>query len=204
MNNSIQSGEYFHVVHRKNYIPYEPLQEGDSFSVGTEINPFFRYYEKAREYKVKGPDGPMTVPALRFLADIKHGRIKCPDLPKQALSIANHYNTLARELILEEVRLRINPKAPSRKTCLWVSENLELALIWKKKIIGRSRVMRLRLEGSFHTGDARLMMNESEPLSVAYSKAERYWHGDMSDRPLPETLFSGSATVLEEIKPPKE
>lgn len=199
MNVAPINGEYFHVSHGKDYNAYDPLQVGSSTYIGAERNPFTQVYEQAREYRVNTPSGPDKVPALKFLREVKRGNIDCPDIAKQAYNIANYYNILARELILEEVRHNIAPNAPSRKTCLWVSDSFEMALTWRRKLSKSARVLKLQLEGTFHAADARLMMNESEPLADAYAKAERYWRSDTSENPLPEILFAGRATVLEDV-----
>lgn len=138
------------------------------------------------------------MPALRFLREIHRGAIECPDLPKQALAIANHYNILARELIMEDARQHTAPNAPSRKNCMWVVDDLGLAKYWQRKLSKKSFIVRLQLEGIFHKGDATLLMNESEPISETYERAEQYWRSEMSADPLPEILFTGTGIVLED------
>jgi len=199
MNVAPINGEYFHVspVSDSTYFSIENI--GTVIEVGNKQNPFFSHYEETQEYKVQLPGRTVHVPVLRFLNDVKKGKIKCDDLADRAYNIVNHYHILSRELILEEVRLSVYPTAPSRKTCLWVSDTLELARKWKRKLPQESSIFRLKLEGKFHAGDARLMMNESEPLSQAYEKAKHYWRSETSERPLPEILFAGSATILEEM-----
>ncbi|MBL4838168.1 MAG: DUF2441 domain-containing protein [Kordiimonadaceae bacterium] len=195
----LRDGEYFHICLQKSYIYHKPMKRGDSFSVGQKHNPFYSFYEKAREYSVSAPNGPVKVPALTFLREINRGKIECPDLPRQALAIANHYNILAREIIMDDVRNRVAPKAPSRKSCLWVVDDFGLAEYWQKKLGTKaSYIVRLQLEGNFHKGDATLLLNDSEPISETYERAEQYWQGHMQDDPLPEILFEGAALVLED------
>jgi len=198
MVETVTDGIFYHVTHNKKYVNRDRLSLGTVFTVGHEINPFMGYYDKARTYRVNGPEGEEKVPALRFLRQVKRGRITCHDLPKQAYNIANHYSMLARELIMEEVRRDIAPDAPSRKTCLWVADELSLAAHWQKKLGGTSRMLKLSLTGVLHRGDAKYLNNESEPLPKTYGKAQRYWEGQMTEDPLPEFLFSGTATVVED------
>jgi len=194
----LKNGEYFHICIQKNYIPHKPMERGDILFVGQHHNPFFSFYEKARQYSVTTPQGQQKIPALRFLREVNRGTITCPDIAKQALAIANHYNILARELIMEEVRLQIAPDAPSRKDCLWVVDSLRLAKYWQKKLTLKSYIVRLNLEGKFHCGDATFLLNESEPISETYANAEKYWRGEMSEDPLLEILFTGAGAVIED------
>lgn len=198
MTAPLKDGEYFHICLQKSYIRHKPMERGDTFTVGDTHNPFFSFFEKAREYNVTTPDGSTRVPAMRFLREIHRGAIDCPDLPRQALAIANHYNILARELIMEDARKQFAPSAPSRKNCLWVVDDLGLAEHWRTKLGKKSYIVRLHLEGNFHRGDAKHLMNESEPISQTYQNAERYWKGEMSKDPLPEILFTGVGAVIED------
>mgnify|MGYP000120106383 CR=1 FL=1 len=198
MVKTVENGIFYHVAHNKNYVRREHLSEGSVFTVGHETNPFFGYYDKARTYRVQKDGETIAVPALKFLRDAKRGRITGGDLPKQAYNIANHYSMLARELIMEEVRRDIAPEAPSRKTCLWVVDDLGLAAYWQRKIGGKSRLVKLSLTGTTHRGDAKFLMNESEPLEATYEKARSYWLGIQTDNALPEILFAGTATVIED------
>ncbi|MEX0300679.1 MAG: DUF2441 domain-containing protein [Kordiimonas sp.] len=198
MTDPLKDGEYFHICLQKSYIHHKPMERGDRFTVGETNNPFFSFYENPRDYKVNTPSGSERVPAMRFLREINRGKIECPDLPKQALAIANHYNILARELIMEDARQQFAPTAPSRKKCMWVVDDLGLAKYWQTKLSKRSYIVRLHLEGSFHKGDATLLMNESEPISETYSKARQYWQGGTSNDPLPEILFTGVGVVIED------
>jgi len=198
MTEIIKDGIYYHVAHNKNYVQRTPLSVGTEFEVGHETNPYFGYYDKARTYNVHKDGKNIRVPALKFLRSFKNGTIMGPDLPKQAYNIANHYSMLSRELIMEEVRRELVPDAPSRKSCLWVVDSLSLAAYWQRKIGGRSRLMKLSLTGKMHKGDAKLLMNESEPLADTYEKARQYWLGEQTEDALPEILFAGKVLVLEE------
>jgi len=194
----VTDAEFFHVTHNKTYVRHEPLVLGQSFSVGEETNPFMGYYDNARTYGVQAEGKTIKVPALKFLRDVRRGRIDCPDLAKQAYNVANHYSMLARELIMEEVRRDIAPTAPSRKNCLWVVDDLGLASHWQRKLGGESRLVKLQLTGTLHRGDAKFLMNESEPLATTYEKAHAYWRGEETEDSLPEYLFTGTATLVED------
>lgn len=197
MSEKVKELEVYHLCHQKDYVHHAALIPGQSFIVGETVNPFFGYYDKARTYKVEAGGTTRNVPAIKFLRDIKNGHINCPDLAREAYRIANHYSMLARELIMEEVRLKTAPEAPSRKTCLWVVDDIDLATYWARKIGGPGSIVKLSLTGTVHRCDAKHLMNESEPLEETYEKAQLYWQGALSKDPLPEILFEGNATVLE-------
>lgn len=197
MSETVKGLEVYHLCHQKDYVYHSALSPGQCFTAGKTVNPFFGYYDKARTYKVEAGGSTQDVPAIKFLRDIKNGHIECPDLAREAYRIANHYSMLARELIMEEMRLKTAPDAPSRKTCLWVVDDIGLAAYWKRKIGGPGSIVRLSLTGTVHRCDAKHLMNESEPIEETYKKAQLYWEGAMSTDPLPEILFEGNATVLE-------
>lgn len=126
--------------------------------------------------------------------------MQCPNVADFGLEVAQHYLMLARELIMEEVRLRVAPAAPSRKTCLWASESEDGARFWLKRLGGEGgRLLKLNVEGAWHAADANLLLGDSEPLSETYARAEKYWHGDVSLSSEPELLIAGDVEVLEEL-----
>lgn len=49
--------------------------------------------------------------------------------------------------------------------------------------------------GIIHRADARLLLGDSEPLSVTKERARRYWRGEIGQDPEMETLFVGDAVI---------
>jgi hypothetical protein len=102
---------------------------------------------------------------------------------------------LVRELIMEQVRIKIAPDAPSRQRCLWLADTLDEAKSWQARLGGGS-IARLQVRGTVHRADASHLLGDSEPLTVTYDRASKYWRGENSNAPELETLFCGSAKVL--------
>src|ERR1035438_1863549 len=94
----------FHVTIPK---PYKSVfTAGQKVTLGTTYTPFFNFYEGSRQYPVNQADGSVIqVKAIKFLTAVRDGQISCPNLPTIAREIASHYVMLARELIMEEIRL---------------------------------------------------------------------------------------------------
>lgn len=176
--------------------PYSrALAAGQRISVGAEHNPFFAFYESARRYPVTIEDGSVVqVPAIKFLTKVKEGVINCPRLSTIAHEVTQHYVMLARELIMEEIRVRDYGDTPSRQRCLYLCDTLEEAQMWKRRSVG-GEICSLTCIGLTHRADANLMMGDSEPLSETRDRAARYWHGEASEAPEWETLFVGEARV---------
>lgn len=194
--------ECFHVTRNLPYGPSSSLAAGTTISVGEIHNPFFGFYENAQSYPVTLQSGEVVqVPAIRFLRAVHAGEVNPHNLPKTALDVSTHYMMLARELLFEEVRGRTDAtlRLPSRQTCLWASESLEEAYTWANKFEGPSRILRLQVTGACHRADSKLLLDDSEPLSQTYSKAEAYWRGEGSPDPHWELLVSGTVVVVEEI-----
>src|SRR5882672_7140958 len=93
---------------------------------GHADNPFFRFYESAREYPVTENGATIQVKAVAWLKRVRAGTI-LPASPQVLVNIAaevtEHYVMLARELIMEELRVsEFNSEPPSRQKCLYAAE----------------------------------------------------------------------------------
>jgi hypothetical protein len=49
--------------------------------------------------------------------------------------------------------------------------------------------------------DSRFLAGDGEPLPSWYDKARRYWRGETTPSPLPETIFEGTLRVAEILDP---
>lgn len=189
--------ELFHVTRNVFHSDESPIKDGDCIEVGERHNPFYSFYEKPRSYPVNENGQWVQVPAMQFLSRVVTGNITTDNLPAIAKEVALHYLMLSRELIMEQVRQEVASDAPSRQRCLWMTETEPEARHWQIRLGGESRIVRFRATGVIHRADASLLLAESEPISETFRKAHLYWMGQQSDKPEWETLFIGSASVIE-------
>ncbi len=61
-----------------------------------------------------------------------------------------------------------------------------------------TRILEIAVTGSVFHADANLLLGDSEPLSVTYDRARRYWRGESTDAPEPEILVAGRVAVVAE------
>lgn len=169
-------------------------------TVATEHNPFFRFYESTLEFPITdGQTGSLLkVNAVEWIQRVRAGTIQTtyPILADKAFQVSQHYMMLARELIMEQIRVEeFEGKAPSRQTCLFLADSVEEARSWLPLVGHNGLICELTCSGIIHYADSRLMLAVSEPLSITRDKARGYWRGDVSADPKMEILFRGEATV---------
>jgi hypothetical protein len=168
---------------------------------GIAYNPFFKFYETTMEYPVMDGQtgGTIQINAIDWLHRVKTGTIRTSYdiLAEKAFEVSQHYMMLARELLMEQIRLEeFEGRPPSRLTCLFLSETVEEARSWLPLLGGIGTVCELMCTGMIHRVDSRLLVKVSEPLSLTKDRANAYWRGDKSSDPRLETLFVGNATVV--------
>jgi hypothetical protein len=195
MVEQVENRKLFHVTLTKPY--KQAFVAEQQVSVGETPNPFFAFYENARTYPVTMPDKSVVqVKAIKFLNQVKEGSLNCPTLATIAAEVASHYVMLCRELIMEAIRIdEFNAEPPSRQNCLYACDTLEEARYWNQRIGENGTICELTCTGTIHRADARLLLGDSEPLSVTRDRARQYWRGEAGDNPEWETLFEGDAKV---------
>lgn len=194
MVEQVNDRTFYHVTVAKPY--KQAFVQDQVVQVGQQPNPFFGFYEGSREYPVTQGDGSvLQVKAVAFLTHVRDGAINSPQFAAIATEVATHYVMLARELVMEQIREDEFPCAPSRQRCLFVCNSLEEAHYWQQRIGDGGVVCSLRCSGTIHRADARLLLGDSEPLSVTKERSRQYWRGEASNNPEWETLFEGDAVV---------
>ncbi|MFZ1885351.1 MAG: DUF2441 domain-containing protein [Rhodoplanes sp.] len=197
MVEQVKDHKLYHVTVTKPY--KQAFTANQVVYIGDTDNAFFGFYEGAREYPVNENGAIVQVKAVAWLKRVRAGTIQ-PDSPQILANIAaevtEHYVMLARELIMEELRItEFNSEPPSRQRCLFGCDSLEEARYWDQRIGGNGTICELTCTGKIHRADARLLLADSEPLSVTRDRARKYWRGEAGDNPEWETLFVGDATV---------
>lgn len=173
---------------------------GQHVRAGVEYNPFFKFYESALKYPVTDGQtgGTIHVNAVDWLHRVRMKTIATSYeiLADKAVEVSQHYMMLARELLMEQIRLEeFDGTPPSRQKCLYLSDSIEEAKSWSPLLGGCGAVCELACTGTIHRADSRLMVKVSEPLSVTREKARAYWRGEESADPRLEILFEGDALV---------
>lgn len=194
----VTNAKLYHVT---NTAPYKTaLTKGQVLHVGQAHNPFFGFYETAIEYPITDhvTGGIVQVKAVEWLKRVKAGTIAPASiqmLAHIAQDVTMHYVILSRELIMEEIRSKEFADEPSRQTCLYTAETLTEAKKWNATLGGVGTVCELTCTGTVCRADSRLLLTDSEPLSVTRDRARQYWRGDLGSNPYMETLFVGDITV---------
>lgn len=167
---------------------------------GVEHNPFFKFYETFIEYPVTDGQSGATIQvnAIEWLHRVRAKTIQTSYeiLAEKAFEVSQHYMMLARELIMEEIRIdEFSGTPPSRQKCLFLTDTVEEAKTWIPLIGGNATVCELTCTGVIHRADSRLLVKASEPLSTTKEQARAYWRGEASAEPRMEILFEGDAAV---------
>ena len=69
-------------------------------------------------------------------------------------------------------------------------------MIFKKEY----RIFKLELTCKIFKGDANYILRENRSSNKKKEKARLYWNQNITDNPIYEYLFVGTATIVEEIK----
>jgi hypothetical protein len=198
VSEKVNEQKFYHVTVANNY--KQALMLNQRINAGSAYNPFFTFYESTIEYPVTDSQtgGIIQVNAVDWLHRVRARTIQTSYemLASKAFEVSQHYMMLARELIMEQIRLEeLNGEPPSRLKCLFLSETADEARSWISLLGGIGVVCELICTGIIHRADSRLMVKASEPLSLTRDRARAYWRGEAGPDPRIETLFEGDAVV---------
>jgi hypothetical protein len=196
MVEQVTKRKLYHVTETK---PYKnAFTAGEIVRIGGAYNPFFSFYELAREYPVTENGATVLVKAKDWLRRVRDKTIlTTPDIHARiAVEVAEHYVMLCRELLMEEIRREeFGSKPPSRQSCLFACETVQEARDWIPLVGSNGLICELNCTGTIHRADSRLLLGDSEPLSITRDRARAYWRGEMSEHPRAETLVVGNVVV---------
>ncbi len=208
MLRTIHKETYFHVSRGGSW------ESGREYFIGEEENHFIRNHMN-REFVIKaaGANGlPLNIAASAMLYHLKTGE-KPPELERiyhfeadktihEALAMSQHYLTLIREMILEDVRKEYFPEMPSRKKCMWViPDKKESLAFWLPRLKNpEATILKVELSGKLHRSPQRNLMLNSFSASYIRQNAFTYWMGNTSSELADdECIFQGQMKVVEVI-----
>jgi hypothetical protein len=178
----------------------QAFQLGQKIAAGKVHNPFFKFYETTLLYPIAdGQTGQIIqANAVDWLYRVRAKTIATSYeiLADKAVEVSQHYLMLARELLMEQVRLEeFAGGPPSRQTCLFLTDSADEARTWIPLLGGQGLICELLCTGEIQRADSRQLVKDSEPLSVTKDRARKYWKGEANVDPRMETLFEGEAVV---------
>lgn len=119
----------------------------------------------------------------------------------------SQYLKWIEETLFEKVRLEIDPRLPSRKSCIWLCtydriEDWLERLIDKKSIYKQPgyRILELAVDGCCHEADATFLNADTFTIEDFETAAKRYWNGERQFSNEVEILFYGNLSVIKEFR----
>ena len=107
--------------------------------------------------------------------------------------------------MLELIRLREFPEAPSRLRGIWLVSDLKTLALWRTRLQQQDmqvQFVEVVATGLAHECDASFILGDSESLDESERKARDYWSGKMASHGgEPEVLFAGEITVTRILDP---
>ncbi len=201
MIQKINGQSFYHINKKPFYSAFPIMQKGTTYNFSPhKFNPFFGYYENfpdlwAMSIPKRSPEDKISsIESLRLFSNFMGNPV---NFPQKAYEIAKHYLLLAREMVLEKVRIEKCPNAPSRQSCIFLIDSDNDIQKWKSELIAGDEYQILEV---FATGNA-IKVDSSylpvghEPISEWELKASKYWGCDLSNNPCMEILFEGDVIV---------
>lgn len=170
--------KYYHIyTDAEHNIDFPHLVEGITLEIGDNHNP----------YSFRNKNSATRV---------------APGISNQ--DITSSYISMLRESVFENVRLTEFPELPSRKNCLWVTDDIEVAKYWVKRIphSGNKKIFELELaEGNVHETWEGHLTNHMENIAELEQRAFSYWRGE-KPKDIPgqrEIVLQGTIKILKEV-----
>ncbi len=170
--------KYYHVYTEAPHAStFTPLAPGMTFLVGGKLNP----------YSLRNANS-----ATRLAPGISSS------------DITSSYISMLRELVFENVRLSYFPDKPSRKTCLWVTNDLNVAKYWMGRLPhqGKKKIFELELvDGQVHETWEDYLTTKMENIAELEVRAESYWRGEQpaQSQGEREIMLSGIVKIVREV-----
>lgn len=190
--------------------------EGSQFDVGNDLNYFHEYYETSKIginffERLNYPDIDVdfapgeTIPILKAYMVLSKLQ---PTLQQEASKTWLEQSRKAliemcqykREVIFEEVRISKFSDRPSRKTCIWLTDEKNIQNWLQRTHAGTKEVYKLSVSGNIHVADEKYLIADTLSNKEFRFNAEKYWSGkDIKHIELKEILFEGRVNILEKV-----
>lgn len=201
-------GTYYHIQKFNPIIPFW----SPGMNINIETNTYNQYYNSILSSlgSYKYTNTGTQVKLLKYANSILNQKSLDPriikDTCEELKDVFGQYLKWIRETIFEKVRLRINPKLPSRNSCLWICSYDDLAnwySIFAKSCLIPSRDLRIfkvKVNGIYHQADGTLIQADTYTIEDFEDAAAKYWSGKIDHFKEIEILFNGHISVVEEFK----
>ncbi len=166
-----------------------------------DSNNFWEFYKTYSPY-ITFDDKRYIKPARYALSCVEKNEIHPIGL-KYLSDALYESGMLIRELIFEEVRKQDYNNSPSRRNCIWLTEeeNIEFWLKWIKQDGFDYKIYEFECEGNFHKGNQDFLDSEIVGYNEYYNNAVKYWSGESTNiKRNNEIIFNGEIKVIDILK----
>ncbi len=188
---------YWHIhKYEKNGLPFFKI--GDTVNVFPGNNKFWSFY-KNMQFDFFVEPGHSKLPASYAQYCLERNQIDPNGFPYIANAI-KEAGMFLRELIFEEIRKSEFPNAPSRRNCIWLTEenNLKFWTDWLKNDFENICYVQFQCSGNFHIGNQTFLNSDIDNYDHYVLMARSYWSSkDIELRSNNEIIFTGDVTVLD-------
>ncbi len=199
-------------IHKPN--KYDDLYvEGNSFEVGKKANSFYsEFLNRSSSYlhHVEEKDGKTinhrnNINELLELDEINN---MTPEQKKELFYLIKGYvidsQIDIREMILEEVRFRYFNDLPTRRSCMWLTDEESLEKWYKLLKYGDGySLYEVDVDGNLFISTNELLPQTHCSRDLMYKAAYDYWKPtkeDLKDAKDKEYLFEGEVKILRRVK----
>ncbi len=167
-------------------------------TLNTNSRPFNPYYEQMCDIHHVISVGERDRRLKEFLRSPDIERFSSREVANSFHGVIDTYIRLLREMEFENIRREQYANCPSRTRCIWLTDNLDEAIYWRKRLnkVNSTRILRVEVNGILHQADGRYLSAESSSLSELRVAAQSYWGGLLRADSEREILLEGAMTVV--------
>ena len=184
--------QYFHIDSCYKPAGKQLLEIGQTLN--TSSRPFNPYYEQMCDIHHVIPVSGQKRRLKELLSSHDIEQFSSRALANNFHNVIDTYIRLLREMEFENIRREQYANRPSRTRCIWLTDNLDQAVYWRKRLgkDDRTRIVRVEIDGTLHQADGRHLCADSSSLPELRAAAQSYWEGKLSTNPEIEILLEGA------------